>query len=500
MKVVLFLFLLTFTVRSLFLMTEGVSFHYDMSRDAFLVQEIIQGDPKIQGPPTSTPGLYHGVAYYYLLVPGYLLGGGDPKIASVWLLLINSTAVIPIYLLSKGLLRNKFWATIAGILFATSFQATQYGPWLSNPSPVLVTSAWFFYSLWLWQKGHRLGLPLACFWAALSCQFQLFMLYLFILIPIFGCLFKINVPNKKTLIISAMVTAVVLSTFVMSAVKFNSFNQTVQGFNFISETKNLEWRPMFIPQFINYLNKLADTFIYNLLPTNVFLGGLLGFLIVYLNKSQPFIIFTLLSSLIIFLFGGHNSNYANIGLISSVIIATTFVLKSFKSKSGLLFFVTVSVILYSNITTIISQNPKGQTLLVIPDDMNLKNQLALIDKTYQIADGGPFYINNITVPLWTNTTWAYLYSWYGKDKYGYLPIFYGPNQINLLGDGVLERTDQPLSISFLIIEPPEGIPSQILAKELEIENYKTKLINEEIFGSIKLQVRFPVSSTALLNY
>ena len=123
--------------------------------------------------------------------------------------------------------------------------------------------------------------------------------------------------------------------------------------------------------------------------------------------------------------------------------------------------------------------------------MNLKNQLKLIDETYKLSKGQPFSINSLTLPLWTNTTWAYLYSWYGKSKYGYLPSFYGHNQIGLLGADELVWNNKPLDKTFLIIEPPEGIPQKFYNEELDTENSKTKLIKEISYSSLKLQIRTP---------
>ena len=123
--------------------------------------------------------------------------------------------------------------------------------------------------------------------------------------------------------------------------------------------------------------------------------------------------------------------------------------------------------------------------------MNLKNQLSLIDETYKEASGSAFSINTVTLPLWTNTTWAYLYSWYGKGKYGYVPAFYGHDQVGLLGVESLKKIDKPQDKSFLIMEPADGIPPRFYNEELDTENSKTKLTKEISYGSIKLQVRVP---------
>ena len=178
-KAIFLLVILAFLLRIIFVFQNGVSFHYDMARDAFEAQQIWKDhNLKLLGPPTSTPGLYHGVLYYYLIAPFYMLGQGDPRIVAIFLSFINCLAIIPIVLLAKDFFKSNKWAILSGLLFTVSFEAVQYAPWISDPSPAMLTIALFFYFLRVWQKGNQLGLYLAVFMAALSTQFEFFFLYL----------------------------------------------------------------------------------------------------------------------------------------------------------------------------------------------------------------------------------------------------------------------------------------------------------------------------------
>lgn len=149
------------------------------------------------------------------------------------------------------------------------------------------------------------------------------------------------------------------------------------------------------------------------------------------------------------------------------------------------------LILLANLYSINKILPMGQVSLVIPQDMLLSRQLQLIDKTYQLALGQPFSINTLTLPSWTNTTWSYLYSWYGFNKYGYIPEFYGRDQIGMPGENSLKRTTQPRQIAFFIMEPVDGIPLYVYNSEIEAENGKTLLVNEYKYDAITLQQRIP---------
>lgn len=102
---IVLLVILAFILRIIFVFQGGVSFHYDMSRDAFEAMQIWKYHQlKILGPPTSTPGLYHGVFYYYLIALFYAIGNGDPRVAAVFLSLLSSLTVIPIILLTNDAL------------------------------------------------------------------------------------------------------------------------------------------------------------------------------------------------------------------------------------------------------------------------------------------------------------------------------------------------------------------------------------------------------------
>lgn len=489
----LLLILLAVFLRVFFIFDNAVSFHYDMARDAFIAKQIWQEhDLKIIGPPTSTPGLYHGVLYYYLIAPFYGLGNGDPRVVAFFLSVINSLAIIPIFLLTKDLLKDDKWGLLAGLLFAVAFEAVQYGPWLSNPAPTVFTIAMFFYSLRLWQNKNRWGLPLAVFWAAISVQFQFFLIFLFILLPIFKFLFKAPF-NRTNIIFSLIIGFLLFSSFFISVVKFNTFNQILNSFTEISANGTAGAGTGIKDIMVIYFSKYTEIFINNFYPTNSVLGGVLGILTLYIARYNKFILFALLFNLPIFIYANNrNPTFVNLyGMVIPAVIGTTVLLRRIFYWNKVLFFIFLSLIIYSNLYTIGKMSPEGQVALVIPKGMVLNQQLKLADETYRLAEGKPFSINTLTLPLWTNTTWAYLYWWYGKNKYGYVPSFYGHDQIGLLGKDSLKRIEKPLPKTFFIIEPADGIPLRFYNEELNTENSKTQLIHEIDYGAIKLQAREP---------
>ena len=490
--IILFVFALVLRLIPLF--QNAVSFHYDMARDAFVAQKIIHGDLKIMGPPSSTPGLSHGVLYYYLLALLYLIGNGNPIFVSAVLSFLSSLSIFPIYFLAQEFFKDKKMGILAGILFTVSFEATQYASWVSNPSLALPCLAFYFYGLWLWKNGKASGFLLAIVSAVLATQFQLFLSTLFIHILLFWVIFKTKIKFKN-FILAMLIILIGFSSYLLAFWKFGTFSQIWSIISQRIPTNQFAFRIQFTDVFLYYINRFADTYINNFFPSNVLLGGILGIISLVIAGSSSFVLFTLFASLPIFVFGGHNSNYVNLGMLFPAIMSVLILYKMALKKNKIVASLILLAIFGSNIYTLIKLSPRGQLSMVIPKDMVLNKQLSLIDKTYEVAAGRPFSINTLTLPLWVNTTWSYLYGWYGKAKYGYLPSFYGHDQVGSEGDGVLPENTSPTNPAFYIIEPQDGIPGNLITSELSSENAKTRIVNQYNYGTLILQERRVLNKT-----
>jgi len=104
-----------------------------------------------------------------------------------------------------------------------------------------------------------------------------------------------------------------------------------------------------------------------------------------------------------------------------------------------------------------------------------------------LAEGQPFSISSVTNPYLYNTTWAYLYDWYGKKKYGYVPVWYGNEQAGIFGEELLVRVEAPLSSHFNIKEPDPGV-FDWMRKEIDdkIKPLKGEPKQKHDFGTIEM--------------
>ena len=83
----LFLILCFSLLTHYFLLKAGViNFQFDHGKDSLAVMDMwLNKNLKLIGPWTSIPGLYFGPAWYYLLLPAFVIGGWSP-VAPVWMM------------------------------------------------------------------------------------------------------------------------------------------------------------------------------------------------------------------------------------------------------------------------------------------------------------------------------------------------------------------------------------------------------------------------------
>lgn len=499
------LFILAFVLRILYLPKLSLSFHYDMARDAYVVKQILGGDLKILGPPASTPGLFHGVFYYYLLTPAYFFGGGSPIAASYWLAFLNSLGVFLIFYLSLLVSKNRQVSMLASFLYAVSFGVVQYATWLSNPSIAVWTVPIIYLGLWAWLKpsdvrwGRKFGPVITALGLGLSIHSEIFLGYHTIPIIIWLWIARKKI-TKIQLSKFVGIFVVVISSLILAEIKFGF--KGVQGIQsiFFGEDVFVKFRSLgdFV---VLYLNQIGKLYSLTLFPANIGYGGffgigllIFGFLNWNKGKKRPFISWPLfliiysLSHLFIVTLGGTSTPFVTAGLEASILILSAIFIIELMKKNKKLGLGLLALLVVANVSVILRENKEGQTNFVIQKDMVLANQVPAIDYTYQEAEGKPFSINTLTSPLWINTTWSYLYNWYGLKEYGYLPEWRGRDQIGQLGNNLVHAADET-RLHFFIIEPMQGIPEKYLNLELGAEESRSKLVEEKNFQGIRVQKR-----------
>ena len=184
-----------------------LGFYYDQGRDAMVIWRLWnEGKFFLIGPVTGLAGIFLGPFYYYLIAPFYLISGGNPVLPAVFLAFLATIAIYFLYLLGKEL-QDRITGLIAAVIAGFSYHIVPASRWLSNPTPILLSSVLLLLSMWKIVKGESkkwwiaitLIIGVSLHFEAASAVFYLPM------ILVFAIWQKKNLPDKKVFLVSSTV-------------------------------------------------------------------------------------------------------------------------------------------------------------------------------------------------------------------------------------------------------------------------------------------------------
>lgn len=482
---------------------QNIYFGFDQARDAFSALDILKGDIKLIGPPTTFEGLNHGVLYYYLYAPFYFFGKGSPEVVAGLLRIINSLGIFLIFAIAS-ILFNKYVGLIAALLYAFSFEQTQFALYFNHPSFAVISILILFLGLSiLIFKKKEFGLPIAVLGLGLSIQFEFLLTYLIVPFLLILFIFRKSLPKlqKRSVMLTLLVFGLTLSTFMVAEVKY--------GFNSLKGLSRLLFSgsEKSLANILSlYIFEMGQVIKFNIsgfaqlknLASVILITSFLLALKSKLKKQVIFLGIWFFSVFVIYIVngGGDIKNeviqyHPNVGISLSLIIFTSFLIFKTWKKNLYLAVVILILILTANLSLIQKINPFGSMPEINAQSfMLLSDQKKVLDYIYQDAKGKPFAVKAITLPFYINTTWSYLFEWYGLKNYGYLPVWNGINAKGYAGNLIVEDSqDKSPDLRYLIIEPVRGIPTYLIDDYLREESYFSDLKNQTEVGQIKLQIR-----------
>lgn len=482
----------------IFNLWDNVLFAYDQARDAQRIMGIISLQHfKIVGPETDIPGVFNGALFYYMLAPLYFIFRLDPNGVALGIALINILTAVLVYYTGKILFNNKYIGFLSAFFWAISFEQIAYSHYISNASFMGGASLIFFMgcAMYFIQK-KELGLPISALGLGLAIHFNFYLIYLFIFYVIFGLLFRRRY-SFKTSALSFLVLFLLLLPFGLAEIQFH-FSITKSLFSFITHQGNgVKSIGTIIEDTSHYLGRITDAVRYSYFSFNTYLAFFFfGFFVVFTyfkvkeRKSLYFIYIWLFSTLPLFIF---HSGVLTVQVINSSLQGAFAILMAiglwilFKHKElRILGIVLLLLIAASNILLLQRENFVPNSFFV-SGGMTIGYQKQVVDYTYKEAAGKPFSICAVTNPLFINTVWGYLYNWYGKGKYGYLPYWAGLKQD--LQMSLLTYDTQHVQLRFLIQEPLIGIPDMTVKATVFMEDHASRLVEQKNFGGIIVQKR-----------
>lgn len=472
-----------------------IGFYFDQARDAYFAYSIWHGHHlKILGPPSDVPGLYHGVLWYYLLAVIYFLGRNNP-ITAVGLLTFFLYFSIPFcgyvaYLITK----NKKISFLSMALYSGAPLLISFSHWLSNPVIAVFISPILLYLLW--EYIEKPSFWYACFlgfFFGIMVQSDFAFLPLVLIAPLYLYVFRLKLKFKDSLgfIASFLIST---STFFIASIKFHSNLISIIFQRFFAngnlETSVTSAVLSFVDSIVQFLS-----ITYVCMPVIIAAVFIIWIFIRlrksnidYKNKQHIFLFVWTLSIVVLFALNHGDVNniffFAPIIFSTSVIIAS-FLISAFPQAISLtaVFLILFCLQVFRNGINFYQKS----SYLVIQPGMVYSDETKIIDYTYQAAKGKPFTINAVTNPLYVATTWSYLYEFYGKNKYGYMPYWGGRSQVGQINS--LDEIKVSTSLRFLIYEPTSIIPPIWVTKIVYDENKISDVISQKQIGQFTIEER-----------
>ncbi|MBI2590404.1 MAG: hypothetical protein HYW33_00780 [Candidatus Blackburnbacteria bacterium] len=482
-------------------------FTIDQGDDAVHAREFFdRGKIIARGPETGIQGVYSGPGWFYFISIGYKLFGGDPFGALVMIILLNLAA--------SGLLMwwiGKRISPALGLLVGAVLQIFwpfyDTSRWAFSPFPLVASSIVLMVILsewWNTKKNYWWGIApiLVALNAELAGAVALLLFY--------GVVGVIGVTREKlkcrefvlsTLLLPGLGVAGTIKQFVQVYLRTHTipFIQsanvgTFQGTSFLKMVQiyaqNLSEAT--IPQ-VTWLGVLVFLGILGLHWGNKGNRGSRGE-----KYTRAFVVFVFGLFATSYLFFSSNRGFQDwhdVFLPPLLFVSVVLILFSLWRELKIRYYKVgiIGIVGVIGVSQLMLSGGRYLQYLHPSDDPGLLvNQMKVLDWIYAHADGNGF--NEYTyVPTVEDDKYQYLFWWYGRQKYGYLPCEYSnlPKSIKYLYIPNSEEYKDPhLGCEynvFLIIEPDAGKGDAPVWYEKAV--FGTISLEQSKVGSIKVEKR-----------
>jgi len=468
--------------------TNSFAFTYDVGRDMINVSQIVlfHKIPLI-GATTGLPGLFYGPWWYYILTVPFFLSKGNPQGVAFFIALSGIISIIVGYILGKKI-AGKFLGVIfaAYISFSPTIISTASQIWNPNLIPFF-SMVIFFILLHLYKETHNYQ------------KQTMYMFFLGIFLGIIvdmevvaGLLFTLGTGialfvTMRSLLLSKRIFFLFLGLLLIEIPRIffelrHSFLMTktiISFFESIFVKHPQSSLSLQFPQKIVALQNLWDATVANHIP---FLGeALLLFICIVLfiyytrsNLTEKYFLKTLLTILAVtvcgILFFSHDiwDHYlVAIPVVSVFLLSLSINImgRNTKYHYSSLLSLAIFFILLNPIQLLLDfKKPLWEG-----DASVYRNQLSVIDYVYTQAHGQQFKYVVYTPPVYAYS-YQYLFSWYGKKKYGYTP-------------------KEKATLFFLIIEPDYEHPFRLQQWLKDRRGDGRVVTQKKVKGNIIVQTR-----------
>ncbi len=465
-------------------LSNSFAFTYDVGRDMLEVQKIVQYfDIPLIGQTTGLGGLYYGPWWYYLLTPSFFLSGGDPQIVALFMVMVGLAAVMLGYLLGK-IISGRGLALLLASFLSFSVVMIGYSVQIWNPNVAPFFLLLLFIFIFKESKRRKINAMrniIIGFILGLLLDAEI----VFGVLLIGGVIVSYIVIERKRVLsfdklfiffgfLITLLPRIIFELrhdFIMTKSLFMQKSEEQQIFDFLNFFNVLPDRVHV------FLIQIGETFGLGFYHSVFFTSLILFFLIVFrkkIKKTEKRIVLVSFIIIAVFLVGsslfaravwGHYIVGLPVLYIIIVSVALLALIRSYRVVGIITTIVLIFICLRPADVVNAMRNPYWEGNAAV-----YRNQVAVIDYVYKIAAEKKFnYI--VYTPAVHDYPYQYLFSWYGKNRYGYIPE---------------KKTE---SLFFVIIEADPGFEGRI-KDWLKIREGDGKVVlDETVKGGIVVQTR-----------
>jgi hypothetical protein len=324
-------------------------------------------------------------------------------------------------------------------------------------------------------------------------QSQLANLLFLITIPLFLIIFRVRPPLKSiATFLLGLVT--ILSSYVLVEISFH-WRGLLGLLAFLKSHHSSGPKLQFMTdKWIEFFT--LTTFPFHIIIVIICIVLFLVLLVKNFRGAKKPLTFLLiwLSNILFFTYfdtGVSHSSFVFIPSIVAGVLLVSYLLVTFLKNKYVIGTIVVIIVLFQVKTVIMWQKAEFSPAAIQRSNTTFRYK-EVVDYTYKSSAGKAFTIVTITNPLFINTTWAYLYEYYGERKFGYEPFWGGKGQAGYPGN----LTEKPFGTEdrYLIIESTIGVPSIYVTKSIYEEDRVSNIVDEKKFGYVTVQKRVLVEN------
>ena len=415
--------------------TNSFAFTYDVGRDMLAVAQIVYHHKiPLIGFTTGMPGIFYGPWWYYILTIPFAISSGNPQFIDGFMAVSGIATIIVLYFFGQKISGKSLGLILAFLVaISPSLISISVQIWNPNIAPLLV-GVLFLLTTGLIRK------PTIWTYFFIGILFGLLIdteIVFGLLLFVGYVIGSIILQRKKVLTWKLLFSLFGLLIMFAPRIVFELRHQLLMTHTIIkllsqshSSVTPFSWTGVLekLPIFFN-------SYVYTLTGNSTLFAGfllllLLSIFIVFFKKITGVARTILLLSLIIittFVIGiGFFSHdifpHYLVGLPVFYVVVTGILLETLRKqiKSGTIIVGILLVFIFLFTIQPVQLIASLQKPVFTGDASVYRNQVAIIDYVYQQAHGQPFNYAVYTPPVF-DYPYQYLFAWYGKIKYHYVP-------------------------------------------------------------------------------